>query len=302
MPSPTTRLFAVGCRVDLAALFELLGEFMPEANLKSARDDLNRSVAVALGKEDFFKEVLPNIGPDFGFYMSAPPTGDKGWFPHTVLAVRVGDGGEKPPFRHAVLSALDVFARLAAVSYNQRHPKEKMSLKTLVQGNREVKYLVNENGFPSGFRPAMALHESYLLLASSPEVLGHFADTFKPGKLPPQVGRRSAVDARVAERVAPLVDRASRSADTDHGGAEQAYEGGSATTDDRAARRPGIRRPVGDQSACDTGSGRVHADVADGRGPLSANKLPAPLSRGSKSVSFEELAKRRLLTHFPSDR
>ena len=69
---PDDALFAVGGRVDLAVLFELLGEFMPEATRKNARDDLNRSIAVALGKEDFFKEVLPNIGPDFGFYLSRP--------------------------------------------------------------------------------------------------------------------------------------------------------------------------------------------------------------------------------------
>ena len=178
---PDDALFAVGGRVDVAALFEMLGEFMPEANRQSARDDLNRSVAAALGKEDFFKEVLPHIGPDFGFYLSAPSTADKGWFPQAVLAVRVGDAGEKPPFREALLSALDGYARLATVGYNKLHPKEKMSLKTVVQGNREVKYLVNENGFPAGFRPAAGLHEGYLVFASSPEVLGRFADTFKPG-------------------------------------------------------------------------------------------------------------------------
>ena len=60
-------------------------------------------------------------------------------------------------------------------------PKEKMSLKTVVQGNREVKYLLNESGFPTGFRPAVALHEGYLVFASSPEELGRFADRFKPG-------------------------------------------------------------------------------------------------------------------------
>jgi hypothetical protein len=48
-----------------------------------------------------------------------------------------------------------------------------------VQGSREVKYLVNDNGFPPGFRPALALHEGYIVLASSPEVLNRFADKFK---------------------------------------------------------------------------------------------------------------------------
>ncbi len=174
---PEDALFAVGGRVDLPALFELLGEFMPEATRKSARDNLNRMVAASLGKKDFIKDVLPHVGPDFGLYLSAPPTADKAWFPQTVLAVRVGDDGEKPPFRQSVVSALDGYARAAVVMYNKFHPKEKMSLKTVFQGTREVKTLVNERGFPPGFQPALAAHEGYIVLASSPEALGNASPT-----------------------------------------------------------------------------------------------------------------------------
>src|SRR5260370_11583854 len=88
---------------------------------------------------------------------------------------------EKPPFNQTVLSGLDAYARVAVIGHNKLHPNEKMSLKTVSQGNREVKYLVNERGFPPGFQPALALHEGYIVLASPPEVISRFADTFKPG-------------------------------------------------------------------------------------------------------------------------
>jgi len=69
---PENALFAVVGRVDAVALFEALGEFMPEAGRNSARNDLNRTVAALLGKEDFFKEVLANVGPNVGMYIAAP--------------------------------------------------------------------------------------------------------------------------------------------------------------------------------------------------------------------------------------
>lgn len=178
---PEDAMFAVGGRLDLAALFEVLGEFMPEANRKNAREDLNRLIAAALGKEDFIKEVLPHIGPDFGMYVSAPPTSDKAWFPQTVLAVRVNDGAERPPFSRSVLLGLNAYAFATVQIYNKAHPQEKMSLKTAFQGNREVHYLVNERGFPPDCQPALALHKNYIVFASSPTVLGRFTADFKPG-------------------------------------------------------------------------------------------------------------------------
>jgi hypothetical protein len=177
---PDDAMFAVAGRLDAPSLFELLGSFMPEADRKSAREELNRTVAAALGRDDFFKDVLPHVGPDFGFYLSAPPADDKAWFPHAVLAVRVGDGGT-PPLDRSVVAAFNAYALVAVPAYNKAHPKEELKLKTVMQGQREVKYLVNDAGFPPGFQPALASHKGYVVLASSPEVLGRFADKFEPG-------------------------------------------------------------------------------------------------------------------------
>jgi hypothetical protein len=181
---PDDAMIALAGRIDPAALFELLGAFMPEADRENASRELNRTVAAALGRDDFFKDVLPHVGPDFGFYVSAPPADDKAWFPHAVLAVKVGRGDETQPLDRSVLAALDGFARFAVVAHNKAHPDQTMALKTMMQGRREVRYLVNDRGFPPGFRPALALHEGYVVLANSPEALGRFADAFKPGAAP----------------------------------------------------------------------------------------------------------------------
>jgi Protein of unknown function (DUF3352) len=175
---PDDAMLALAGRVNVAALFELLGEFMPEASRKNARDDLNRTVAMALGKDDFLKEVLPQIGPDFGMYLSAPPDNQKTWFPRTVLAVRVGADSEKPAFNHSVLSAINAYAFAIVLGHNKLNPKQQMSLKTVLQGKREVKYLISEQGFPLGFQPSVALDAGYIIFASSPEVMRRFGDTF----------------------------------------------------------------------------------------------------------------------------
>src|SRR5207245_6085374 len=41
----------------------------------------------------------------------------------------------------------------------------------------EVKYLVNDESFPPGLRPAFALKDGYLVLATSPEAIRRFRGT-----------------------------------------------------------------------------------------------------------------------------
>jgi hypothetical protein len=178
---PDNAMFAFGGRLDLPSLFELLGDFMPEADRKAGREQLNRIIAAPLGKDDCFKDVLPNIGPDFGMYLTAPPADDKAWAPRGALAVRVGDGGQNPPFNKSVLNVITAQAQVAVAFYNLAHPDQTMSLKTAQQGKREVTYLVNDKGFPMGFQLALALHDNYLVLATSPEEVRRFAEALKPG-------------------------------------------------------------------------------------------------------------------------
>jgi hypothetical protein len=141
-------------------------------------EELNRKFGAPLGK-DFVKEVLPFVGPDWGVCVVAPPADDKNWFPHGFLAVRVSAGNPMAPVDQKLLDVLNSFALLVVVNHNQAHTKT-MSLKDVVLDKRQIKYLDGEGAFPPGLRPAFALVDSHLLVASSPEVIRRFGTTLGP--------------------------------------------------------------------------------------------------------------------------
>ena len=70
---------------------------------------------------------------------------------------------------------------LAVLTHNSRDPDHPLTLKTITQDKREVRYLTGEGVFPPGLQPAFGLHSGYLVVASSPETLSRFA----PAPTPP---------------------------------------------------------------------------------------------------------------------
>jgi hypothetical protein len=139
----------------------------------------------------------------------APPTAEKGWFPHTLLAIRVRPGPKGESVDADILTTVNFYAQLAVVTHNQKK-KNPLSLKTLVQDKVEVKYLSGEGVFPSGLSPSFAVKDGHLLLASSPEVLARF----RPAKAAPAEDvpllRLSAPELRrfLRERREPLLEAA----------------------------------------------------------------------------------------------
>jgi hypothetical protein len=75
-----------------------------------------------------------------------------------------------------VLHALNSLATLAVFHHNRGQPGA-LSLKSTLQDKIEVKYLVNDEQFPPGLRPAFALKEGYLVLATAPEAIRRFRGT-----------------------------------------------------------------------------------------------------------------------------
>jgi hypothetical protein len=164
---PAEPLFAFAGRFDLAALVEMLGEFLPREARDAARTGVDRNFGDMLGR-DLFKDVLPALGPDLGFCLAAPPSGDKNWFPHAVFALRVQPTEAK--IDQAIFTAVQGLAQLAVLAHNQKNP-DRLSLKSVAQGQVQVKYLDNERLFPPGLQPAFALQNGYLVLASSPQAI-----------------------------------------------------------------------------------------------------------------------------------
>ncbi len=178
---PDDALFAVAGRADAPALLDALGEFLSAEERQNLLDGLERSLGAALG-QSAVKDVLPNVGPDWGLCVTAP-AGDKSWFPHVVAAVRVSPGQKTPSVDAALWRTLDSYALLAVLDYNRQH-KDQMTLKTEADGKSEIRSLVSEQLFPPGVQPAYALNGGYLVLGSSPEVVRRFAVAVAPKNRP----------------------------------------------------------------------------------------------------------------------
>ncbi|HEV3260973.1 MAG TPA: hypothetical protein VG013_29240 [Gemmataceae bacterium] len=169
---PSHAILAVAGRVDGVALGELVSGFLtPEARTR-LREAVDRGAGAALGKE-VGKEVVPFLGPDWGFCVVAPPAVEKALVPEMLWALRVRPDGKVPPVDQALLNALNTFAMLAVFSYNSANA-DQISLKTAVEDKTEVKYLASNKRFAPGFQPAFALKDGYLLLAGSPGAIRRF--------------------------------------------------------------------------------------------------------------------------------
>jgi hypothetical protein len=164
---PDDALAAFAGRTDFSLLFDVLSEFQPKEAAAAADS--------ALGK-DFFRDVLlPHVGPDWGFCVTAPPAGDKDGLPRGLFAVRVPPGDEEAPADQAIFSAVHTAALFAVLVNNRQHPDAPLRLKTETADKQEIYYLVGDKVFPPGLRPAFALKDGWLLFATSPEPIRAFA-------------------------------------------------------------------------------------------------------------------------------
>jgi hypothetical protein len=169
---PGKTMLAVAGRVDVSAWVEMVSEFLPEDARKGLLAVVEGSVGAIFGKEAV-GNLLPNLGPDGGFCVVAPPEGDRSWFPHILAALRVQRGTSGTPADLTLLNALNSLAALAVYHQNGGKPGA-LSLKSVLQDRVEVRYLAGDEPFPPGVQPAFALKEGYLVVASSPEALRRF--------------------------------------------------------------------------------------------------------------------------------
>jgi hypothetical protein len=176
---PDHVLVAAAARLDFAALVEAVGEFLPSSGHLAIAGELNRALGPPLGK-DFVKEVLPCIGPDIGFCMYAPAVADKNWCPQGFAALKVSAGDPSAPVDQALLTGLQAVAMLAVVAHNSKDGDHPLTLKTLIQDKREVKYLSGDGVFPPGLQPAFSLHSGYLVAATSPTAMARFSPASAP--------------------------------------------------------------------------------------------------------------------------
>src|SRR5262245_1871727 len=177
---PDTALLAMGARTDLSALLGLIGAFQTKEDFEALKENLNRGLGAALGG-NVATDVLPNVGPDWGLYVTAPRRDQKQWRPASVFAVRVSAGNGDVPVDRALVDALRSWAIQAATGHNKFKKKDFLRLKTMKQDRNEIHYLASERGQTVGLQPAFGLSGGYLILASSPEAFRrHVSTTASP--------------------------------------------------------------------------------------------------------------------------
>jgi hypothetical protein len=171
---PDASMIAAAGRFDFAALVDVISEFLPGDGRPAITADLNRALGPPLGK-DIVKEVLPCLGPDTGFCLYAPDDKDKNWCPQGFAALKVTAGDPSAPVDQALLAGIHTVAILAVLGHNAKDPEHPLTLKTVTQDKREVKYLTGEGALPPGLLPAFGLHSGYLVVATTPEAMRGFA-------------------------------------------------------------------------------------------------------------------------------
>lgn len=164
---PEDTLVAVAGRADLAALPATLGAFLAEPDRKKVLDGIADAARPFLETEDL-GSLARGIGPDYGFWVTAPPLGSKTWCPQATLAVKVGDGPDGKAAERAALKGLDFLARLASLQHKG------LRVQSEKQGPIDVQYLSHPSAFPPGFRPAFASKGGYVVLADSPGTVERF--------------------------------------------------------------------------------------------------------------------------------
>jgi hypothetical protein len=164
---PDDALFAIAGRLHLESLVAMLGGFLAEPDRKKVLDGIGKASRPFLETED--RGVLARgLGPDVGFWVTAPEPGSKTWCPHAVLAAKVGDGPDGRVAEQASLRGLDFLARMASLQHDD------LRIRSENQGPIEVRYLTHPTAFPPGFRPAFASKGGYIVIADSPESIGRF--------------------------------------------------------------------------------------------------------------------------------
>ncbi|MFO0965262.1 MAG: hypothetical protein U0793_06710 [Gemmataceae bacterium] len=179
-PRPTSPLWAhfpkksailtVTGQIDLSILDGAWDDLWPPAARKMLLENLQKVVGPVLGL-DVAKDLLPNLGPDWGVCVFGSDNPKN--VPQVVFALAARPGDKDVNADQALYRGLQFLAGLAVFDYNRNHP-DPIRIHTLHQDKVEVKCLVNDKAFPPGFQPAFALKDGYLLVATSPEAILRF--------------------------------------------------------------------------------------------------------------------------------
>jgi hypothetical protein len=172
---PPTALFGISGQVRAKELIEVVASLAPLDPGKHGVNEWFTQVIGPIVGRDKLQLVLDSLGPNWAVWAEQPNKG--GVLPTLVAAVEIsGDEGEsRAKAEKSLLQAIEFGFNAARFIYNSKHQdqieiREEKDPRT----GSTIKLLVNDKGFPPGFKPAFAVVRGYLVVATSPEAIKRF--------------------------------------------------------------------------------------------------------------------------------
>lgn len=152
------------------ALVQGVLETLPPAERGKVSEDLQGGLKL-ITRLDLLRDVLPNLGPDWGVCLLPPAEGTQ--LPQVIAALAVKPGSGPEPVDEMLFKGAQLLAGLAVLDHNRKHPDDPIKVESVQQGAVTVKYLTARS-LPPGFRPACAVKDGFLLFATSPDAVARF--------------------------------------------------------------------------------------------------------------------------------
>jgi hypothetical protein len=169
---PERAILTVADRTDFAGIAGQLLELVPPAERRKLTDGVQGGLGL-FTRLDLFRDLLPNIGPDWGVCVLPPAPGAA--LPDVIAALAVKPGIGPEPVDVTLWKGVRLFAGFAVAEHNRKNPTAPMYVESVKQGNVTVDVVRQDKHFPAGFRPASAIKDGFLLFASAPEAIARFA-------------------------------------------------------------------------------------------------------------------------------
>jgi hypothetical protein len=168
---PENSILTIAAKTDFAGTADALKLIVPAKDRENIATDWKAGPGAILGM-DPFKDILPNIGPDWGVCIL--PAKDPKELPRMMFALGAQPGSKDRKIDQMLLDAINLGAGFVIVDHNKNHPNSPIELKIAMQDKVQVKYLSSDRAFPAGIQPAYALKDGFLLLATSPDAIRDF--------------------------------------------------------------------------------------------------------------------------------
>ncbi|MSQ93630.1 MAG: hypothetical protein EXR98_03635 [Gemmataceae bacterium] len=206
---PEKSILTIAGSADFAGTAEALKLLMPEKDRKKLASDWQAGIGAVLPL-DPFKDILPNLGPDWGVCIL--PSKDAKNLPQAMFALAVKSGPKEQPIDKGLFKGAQFFGGLLILEHNRTNPNATIRLQTLMQDKVEVVYFSSDAIFPAGFQPACALKDGFLLFATSPAAIADFRVGTKPAAEAPLLRLSTRELARLLEHrrghiIATLTER-----------------------------------------------------------------------------------------------